>query len=100
VAHRPHRTTAPRHLAQSGGVVQLFHRCLVASDVGFTICYGSSANPHGWWDTSQAERVGYPLDNAEHWAAQLDPTTAGVDDPGDGLQGGAYTRRQPSDQAG
>jgi MoaA/NifB/PqqE/SkfB family radical SAM enzyme len=50
---------------------------------------------------AQAERLGYhPLDNAEHWAAQLDPTTAGADDPDDGLQGGAYTRRQPPDQAG
>src|SRR6266536_1361084 len=63
--------------------------------------YGRSANPRGWWDTSQAERLGYhPLDNAEHWAAQLDPTTAGADDPDDGLQGGAYTRRQSPDQAG
>jgi uronate dehydrogenase len=96
--------TAPRHLStwlSPRDAVQLFHRCLVAPDVGFTVCYGSSANPRGWWDTSQAERLGYhPLDNAEHWAAQLDPTTAGADDPDDGLQGGAYTRRQPPDQAG
>ncbi len=96
--------TAPRHLStwlSPRDAVQLFHRCLVAPDVGFTLCYGSSANPRGWWDTSQAERLGYhPLDNAEHWAAQLDPTTAGADDPDDGLQGGAYTRRQSPDQAG
>ena len=96
--------TALRHLAtwlSPRDAVQLFYRCLVAPDVGFTLCYGNSANLSGWWDTTAAERLGYhPLDNAEQWAAQLDPTTAGADDPDDGLQGGSYTRRRPPGQAG
>jgi len=85
---------APRHLStwlSPRDAVELFYRCLVAPKVGFTVVYGVSANPRGWWDTSSAERLGYqPADTAEQWAAQVDPAAEG---PDDGLQGGAYTRR-------
>lgn len=95
------RPTEPRHLStwlSPRDAVQLFYRCLVAPNVGFTVPYGVSNNPRGWWDTSSAERLGYrPVDNPEQWASQLDTATAEAADPNDKLQGGAYTRRTLGD---
>jgi len=88
------RPTSPRHLStwlSPRDAVALFYRCLVAPKVVFTVVYGVSGNPRGWWDTSSAGRLGYrPADTAEQWAAQVDTH---AEDPDDGLQGGAYTRR-------
>ena len=71
VAERP---TTPRHLStwlSSRDAVELFYRCLVAPDVGFTVVYGASANQRGWWDLDSAERLGYrPADDAEQWASE------------------------------
>ena len=93
VANQP---TAPRHLStwlSPGDTVELFYRCLVAPDVGFTLVYGASANQRGWWDLTAAERLGYrPVDKAEEWASNLEPATDPTES-GDGPQGGSYARR-------
>jgi len=93
------RPTSPRHLStwlSPRDAVELFHRCLIAPDVGFIVLYGISANPRSWWDTSSAARLGYqPVDNPEQWVSEIDTAAAGTVDPDDGLQGGAYTRRAP-----
>jgi uronate dehydrogenase len=95
------RPTSPRHLStwlSPRDAVELFYRCLVAPDVGFTVLYGISANPRAWWDTTSAEQLGYrPVDSPERWASQVD-TDAADTAADDGLQGGAYTRRVPDDR--
>jgi uronate dehydrogenase len=90
------RPTSPRHLStwlSPRDAVQLFHRCLVAANAGFTVLYGISANPRSWWDTTSAERLGYrPVDNPEKWNSGIEASRV---DPDGGLQGGAYTWRGP-----
>ncbi len=47
------RPRTPRHLStwlSPGDAVELFWRCLVAPDIGFTVVYGTSATRRGWWD--------------------------------------------------
>jgi len=91
------RPTSPRHLStwlSPRDAVELFYRCLVAPQAGFTVLYGISANQRSWWDTSSAQQLGYqPVDNAERWAAEVHASQTNQADPDDGLQGGAYTRR-------
>jgi uronate dehydrogenase len=91
------RPTEPRHLStwlSPRDAVELFYRCLVAPDVGFTVLYGISANRRAWWDTTSAEQLGYrPVDNPEQWASQFEFAMAV--DPDDGPQGGTYTRKTP-----
>jgi len=89
VADRP---TTPRQLRtwlSPRDTVELFSRCLVAPEVGFTTLYGASANERGWWDLRSAERLGYrPADNAERWAAQLQAAPTDPAASADGPQGG------------
>ena len=41
-------------------------------DIKFEIVYGASNNLRGWWDNSNAERLGYrPLDRSEAYAASI-----------------------------
>jgi uronate dehydrogenase len=43
------------------------------ADLHFEIVYGVSANPHSWWDNTNAFRLGYaPQDNAEDWRSQVE----------------------------
>jgi uronate dehydrogenase len=88
--------TTPRHLStwlSPRDAVELFYRCLVAPDVGFTVVYGASANQRGWWDPGPAERLGYrPVDNAEQWAAEINSAAADPTESGKGPQGGSYAR--------
>jgi len=90
------RPTTPRHLStwlSPQDAVELFYRCLVAPDVGFTVVYGASANQRGWWDLGSAERLGYqPVDNAERWAAEINDAVGDPIESAHGPQGGAYTR--------
>jgi uronate dehydrogenase len=90
------RPTTPRHLStwlSPRDAVELFYRCLVAPDVGFTMVYGASANRRGWWDLGPAERLGYrPVDDAERWALEIDAATADPTESGKGPQGGSYAR--------
>jgi len=84
------RPTSPRHLStwlSPRDAVELFHRCLVAPRVGFTVLYGVSANDRGWWDTTPASELGYrPVDNAEQWASAVASSDLSR------LQGGEYAR--------
>jgi uronate dehydrogenase len=89
------RPTTTRHLStwlSPHDAVELFWRCLVAPDIGFTVVYGTSATQRGWWDPGPAERLGYrPVDDAEAWAAEVN-STGGADptESGEGPQGGSY----------
>jgi uronate dehydrogenase len=91
VAERP---TTPRHLStwlSPHDAVELFWRCLVAPDIGFTVVYGTSATQRGWWDLGPAERLGYrPVDNAEEWASEIKSADADQTESGEGPQGGSY----------
>jgi uronate dehydrogenase len=66
--------------------VALFRASLLAAEVSFTIAYGVSGNTRGWWDTSNARRLGYaPRDDAERFVSELEQP-----DRGDEFQGGPY----------
>jgi uronate dehydrogenase len=88
--------TTPRHLStwlSPRDAVELFYRCLVAPDVGFTVVYGTSANRRGWWDPGPVERLGYrPIDDAEQWASKINGAAADSTESGRGPQGGSYAR--------
>jgi uronate dehydrogenase len=73
--------------------ITLVTRALEARDIGYLAIYGVSANTRSWWRLGrEAERLGWaPVDNAEHFAAQLDVAPAeatGTDC--DCRQGGIY----------
>src|SRR4030095_15022754 len=47
------RPPTPRHLSTGlspRDAVELFYRCVVAPNVGFTVVYGASATRRGWGD--------------------------------------------------
>lgn len=54
--------------------LHLFRRCLAATDVGFAVIYGASANTRSWWSNDPAAAaIGYrPQDDAERFASELD----------------------------
>jgi uronate dehydrogenase len=95
------RPTSLRHLStwlSPRDTVELFYCCLVAPQVRFTVVYGVSANPRSWWDTTSAERLDYrPLDSAERWASEIDPSTEDPAESGSGLQGGKYASFEVDD---
>ena len=69
--------------------ISLFHRSIVAQDIGFLTAYGVSANTHSWWDNgAAAAALGYePLDDAESFADSVE--AAHQDDCSH--QGGIFT---------
>jgi uronate dehydrogenase len=70
--------------------VALFRAALSAPDVGFITVYGVSANTRGWWDDSNARRLGYePRDDAEQFVPEL----AKDREPPDEFQGGPFASR-------
>ena len=93
VAERP---TTQRHLStwlSPRDAVELFWRCLVAPDIGFTVVYGTSATQRSWWDPGPVDRLGYrPVDDAEKWASEVNSTDADPTESGEGPQGGSYAR--------
>lgn len=88
------KPTTPRHLStwlSPRDAVELFYRCLVAPNVGFTVVYGTSANQRGWWDPGPVEQLGFrPVDDAEHWAPEINSAAADPTESGEGPQGGSY----------
>jgi uronate dehydrogenase len=88
------RPTTLRHLStwlSPRDAVELFWRCLVAPDIGFTVVYGTSATRRGWWDAGPVEQLGYrPMDDTEAWAAEVDNADADPTESGKGPQGGSY----------
>jgi uronate dehydrogenase len=88
------RPTTPRHLStwlSPRDAVELFWRCLVTPNIGFTVVYGTSATRRGWWDSGPIERLGYrPVDNAEEWASEIKSADADQTESGEGPQGGEY----------
>jgi uronate dehydrogenase len=93
VAERP---TTLRHLStwlSPRDAVELFWRCLVAPDIGFSVVYGTSATQRGWWDPGPIEQLGYrPLDDAETWSSEVNSADADPTESGKGPQGGSYAR--------
>ena len=62
-------------------------------DVHFEIVYGVSGNKRGWYDNSNAERLGYmPQDNSESYAAEVLSRGHVGDALVDGYQGGQFVR--------
>jgi uronate dehydrogenase len=90
------RPTTPRHLhtwLSPRDAVELFYRCVVAPDVGFTLVYGASANQRGWWDPGPIDRLDYrPADDADRWASEVEAAAHDPAESGKGPQGGAYAR--------
>ena len=90
------RPTTPRHLStwlSPRDAVELFWRCLVTPDIGFTVVYGTSATRRGWWDSGPVEQLGYrPVDDAETWASEVNSADADPTESGKGPQGGSYAR--------
>jgi uronate dehydrogenase len=44
----------------------------LSADYAYEVVYGVSANTRGWWDNSNAYRLGYrPQDDAETFAAKV-----------------------------
>ena len=91
------RPTTRRHLSSwlsPGDLVRLVEACLRAPDLGFAVVYGISANTRGWWDLSSARQLGYePLDDAEHWAAEIEAVTPTDTDDLDGRHVGGDLAR-------
>jgi uronate dehydrogenase len=59
------------------------------TEVDYCLVWGVSANTRRWWSLEEGRRIGYePVDDAEDYAATLDPASA---DPSDGLVGGGFT---------
>jgi uronate dehydrogenase len=58
--------------------VRMVEACLTATDPGFAVIYGVSANTRGWWDLAPGHDLGYhPRDDAEEFA---DAVPEGPDD--------------------
>jgi uronate dehydrogenase len=90
------RPTTPRHLStwlSPRDAVELFWRCLVAPDIGFTVVYATSATRRAWWDPGPVEQLGYrPADDAETWASEVNRADVDPSESGKGPQGGSYAR--------
>lgn len=67
-------------------------RCAIeAPDYGFAIVYGVSANARAKWASPDAARLGYrPTQDAETWAADLEPVAPVAGDPAARFHGGAF----------
>jgi uronate dehydrogenase len=88
------RPTEPRHLSTWFGHRDLLHfidRCIEATDVGFMVVWGVSANKRSWWDNRGAERLGYqPTQDAEEYAAEVLARPNPLDALGQRFQGGGF----------
>ena len=88
------RPTEPRHLSTWFGHRDLLHfidRCIEATDVGFMVVWGVSANKRSWWDNRGAERLAYqPTQDAEEYAAEVLAQPDPLDALGQRFQGGSF----------
>jgi uronate dehydrogenase len=87
------RPTTARQLAtwlSPADCVRMVEAALTASDVGFTVVYGISANTRAWWDLGPGRAIGYdPVDDAERYAADI---TARAEDAAENARvGGPFT---------
>lgn len=75
------RPLEQRHLStwlSPGDLARLVTACLTSPELGFAIVYGVSANRRGWWDLEPGRRLGYePVDDAEDFAGEVEPTPVG-----------------------
>ncbi|EJL26041.1 NAD dependent epimerase/dehydratase family protein [Caulobacter sp. AP07] len=90
------RPSDPRQLAvwiSPRDMVELVRCGIEASDFGYAVAYGVSANTRSFWDNSQVAFLGYaPKDNAEAWADAI--LADGPEDPAAApFQGGWYCAR-------
>jgi uronate dehydrogenase len=94
------RPTSPRQLStwlSPRDCVQLVRCCLDASDVGFLVVYGVSANNRSWWKDDAGARLGYqPQDNAEEFAGEIEAPQPEAARLADRLQGGSFVENDPS----
>jgi len=89
------RPTSARHLAtwlSPGDCVRLVLAALTAPSPGFVQVWGISANTRAWWDPAAGRALGYqPVDDSEHYAADIGTEPAATDD----LVGGEFCERDP-----
>jgi len=91
------RPTSRRELStwlSYGDAVRLVDACLRTPDLGFAVVYGISNNTRAWWDLEPGRVIGYqPVDDAEHWAAEIESAPLSDDDELDGRYvGGPFAR--------
>lgn len=82
-------------------LTQLIVKGLETPDLGHTIVFGMSANPHVWWDNRLAAHLGYaPKDSSAAFQAKVEsqPQPA-ADDPASVYHGGAFTAQGPFEDA-
>jgi len=71
--------------------VELVHRCLVAPGLGYAVIWGVSANTRGWLVQEDLSWLGgEPRDDAETYAAEVEPEPDGLTRE---LDGGPYVGR-------
>ncbi len=72
------RPETRRHLAtwlSHDDAVRMVEAALNATDPGFAVLYGISANTRAWWDLEPGRRLGYdPRDDAEVFAPKVEAT--------------------------
>ena len=80
---------SPRDLAQ------LMAIGIEYPDLGFQIVYGASDNQRGWWDNSNAYRLGYkPQDRSEDYAAEILAKFPEEDGRSAVFQGGSFVQAE------
>jgi uronate dehydrogenase len=96
IGHVADKPADPRRLAiwiSPRDLVQLIRIGLEHADIRHEIVYGASDNKRGWWDNSNAARLGYrPLDRSEDYAEEVLAAGDGRtgDDSVDLNQGGPF----------
>lgn len=75
-----------------GDSVRLVEAALSAPSPGFAVVYGISANTRAWWDLGPGRALGYePQDDAEAFAAEIEPAAPTADDAEEAAHvGGPY----------
>lgn len=90
------RPSTQRHLAtwlSPADGVRMIEAALTTPAPGFAVLYGISANTRAWWDLEPGRSLGYqPCDDAEAYAAHIDPRAA--DDVEDALVGGPFATEE------
>jgi uronate dehydrogenase len=80
-----------------GDAIRLVNACLQTANLGFAVIYGISKNTRRWWDDAPGRAIGYePMDDAEHWAADIEAIPPSDDDELDSRHIGGPFARSPS----
>jgi uronate dehydrogenase len=83
------RPETRRHLStwlSPGDCARMVDAALTCPSPGYAVLYGISANTQAWWDLEPGRALGYdPQDDAEAWAADLEP---GAEDEAEGARVG------------